>query len=371
MAATSGGTTIGVLGGGQLGRMLALAGTPLGLRFRFFDTSENSPASHIAECIVGPYDDFDALQRFVRGLDLVTFEFENVPVVTADFVQQNLPIYPGPKALKIAQDRLSEKQFFRELNIPTARFTAAASVEDVRSAVAQIGMPCVLKTRRLGYDGKGQRILRSEADIEPAWQALAGTRLILEEYVPFEREVSILAVRSRSGAFACYPLIENVHEAGILRVSRSPSEFVTPELQRRAEEYAKQATHALDYVGVLAVEFFVRDGQLIANEMAPRVHNSGHLTIEGSSTSQFENHLRAILGLPLGATSPTGYAAMVNIIGSLPDTHAILQITDAHLHLYGKEPRPGRKLGHVTLLSDTLRLLDKRVEALRNALHPS
>lgn len=358
---------VGVLGGGQLGRMLALAGYPLGLQFRFFDTTENAPASQLAECIVGRYDDLDALKRFASGVDLVTYEFENVPVAAAKFLQQCVHVFPTLNALEIAQDRLSEKKFFTRFEIPTTKFFAVDSGDDLRTAIARVGFPSVLKTRRLGYDGKGQFVLHREADVEAGWKSLAGVPLILEEFIPFEREVSVLAVRNRSGEHAFYPLVENKHEGGILRLSRSPSE-ATSLLQPSAEEYALRVIDALNHVGVLAIEFFVHDGKLIANEMAPRVHNSGHLTIEGSVTSQFENHLRAILDMPLGSTEPRGFAAMLNIIGELPDVQRVLHIANAHLHLYGKTPRAGRKLGHITTVAKGTEEREERITALHKCL---
>ena len=345
--------TIGILGGGQLGRMLALAGHPLGLRFRVLDTYADAPAGAMAELVVGDsFDDREALARFAAGLTLVTYEFENVPVAAAEFLAAQVPVLPPPQALAASQDRVTEKTFFNELGVPTPGFQAVDSREALESALHELGTPAVLKTRRLGYDGKGQRILRSVADVQPAWEALHGQTLILESFVPFDREVSLLSVRGRDGSTAFYPLIENYHHEGILRRSIAPAPSTSPALQAQAEEYGRQVLEALDYVGVLAIEFFQQGGRLLANEMAPRVHNSGHWTIEGAETSQFENHLRAVLGLPLGATAPRGHAVMLNLIGKIPDLAAVLASPSAHLHLYAKEPRPGRKLGHITLRGD-------------------
>jgi 5-(carboxyamino)imidazole ribonucleotide synthase len=316
---------------------------------------------------VGSYDDLDRLKRFASGVDVVTYEFENVPVAAANFLQQVAPVFPHPKALAIAQDRYSEKEFFTRLEIPTTKFFAIDSLSALQQAVAAIGFPSVLKTRRLGYDGKGQLVLRHVSDVEGAWNTLRGSPLILEEFIPFEREVSVLAVRNRSGEHAFYPLVENTHDGGILRLSRSPSEALFS-LQAIAEGYALRVCEALNYVGVLAIEFFVHKGNLIANEMAPRVHNSGHLTIEGSSTSQFENHLRAILDMPLGPTEPMGFAAMLNIIGEVPDVQRILRIPHAHLHLYGKTPRVGRKLGHITTVAKGTEEREERITALHKCL---
>jgi 5-(carboxyamino)imidazole ribonucleotide synthase len=355
-----------VLGAGQLGRMLALAGYPLGLRFRFFDPAPDSPAGQVAAQVAAEYNDSEALRRFVEGVDVITYEFENVPVETVRWLEPFAPVYPPPRALHVAQDRLHEKMLLRDLNIPIPPFAPVNSLDELRAAVQQIGLPAVLKTRRLGYDGKGQRILRASSDIDDTWYELGGVPLLLEGFVPFEREVSLIAVCGRDGATAFYPLIENEHRDGILRVSTAlhPS----PILQSRAESYAARILAALEYVGVVAIEFFERDGQLLANEMAPRVHNSGHWTIEGATTSQFENHLRAILGWPLGDTTMRGFAAMVNLIGVLPQAEAVLGIAGAHVHWYGKTPRAGRKLGHVTVCADDLHLLTERLDSVKALL---
>jgi 5-(carboxyamino)imidazole ribonucleotide synthase len=340
---------VGVLGAGQLGRMLALAGYPLGLRFRFLDPASGAPAGKVAEQIVAAYDDLAALERFAQGLSLVTYEFENVPVATAEFLMQHLPVFPPPMALEVAQDRLAEKRFFRDLEIPTADFAPVDSRAGLDQAIQAVGLPALLKTRRFGYDGKGQWLLQRPDDADAAWAALGRSALILEPFLRFDRELSILAVRGRGGATAVYPLVENEHRQGILRLSRAPAHGLTPQLQSQAEDYALRVLEALDYTGVLAIELFQCGERLIANEMAPRVHNSGHWTIEGAATSQFENHLRAVIGWPLGSPAALGHTAMVNLIGGVPETTRILHLPSAHLHLYGKTPRPGRKLGHVTL----------------------
>jgi len=343
---------IGVLGAGQLGRMLALAGYPLGLEFRFLDPAPDSPSRHLGEFVNARYDDEAALARFVDGVDLVTFEFENVPAHVLAFLEDHVPTAPGREALATGQDRLAEKTLFRELGIETPPFATVDSRADLEEAVARIGLPAVLKTRRLGYDGKGQFVLRSAADLDEAWKTLGGVPLILEGFVAFDRELSIIAVRGRNGETAFYPLTENHHEGGILRLSLAPAPRLDPALQATAEEYARRVLDRLGYVGVLAIELFQRGGDLLANELAPRVHNSGHWTIEGAETSQFENHLRAICGLPLGQTTPRGYSAMLNLIGTTPNPAKVLAVPNAHLHLYGKAPRPGRKLGHVTVRAD-------------------
>jgi 5-(carboxyamino)imidazole ribonucleotide synthase len=356
---------VGVLGGGQLGRMLALAGCPLGLRFRFLDLSPRAPAGHLAELHAGDYEDPDALHRFAEGLDVVTYEFENVPVASARLLAERLPVYPPPAALEAAQDRLVEKTFFQSLDIPTPPFLAVDSEESFRAALRLIGLPAVLKTRRLGYDGKGQLVLHEPKDAEYAWRVLGNVPQILEGFVPFRRELSVLAVRGRAGETAFYPLVENHHREGMLRLSLAPAPGLATGLQRQAEDHARRVLEALDYVGVLAIEFFETDGGLLANEMAPRVHNSGHWTIEGAQASQFENHLRAILGWPLGSTEPRGQAAMVNLIGSTPPPEVVLRLPRAHLHLYGKAAVAGRKLGHVTLVEHDEAALRARLAELR------
>ncbi len=361
--------TVGILGGGQLGRMLALAGYPLGLRFRVLDTYHDAPAGELAEIVVGEsFDDREALARFASGLTLVTYEFENVPVDAARYLESRVPVYPPPAALEASQDRLTEKAFFRQLAIPTPAFSAVESRESLEDALQTLGTPAVLKTRRLGYDGKGQRIVRQAADVQGAWDTLKGTPLILEAFVPFDREVSLLSVRGRDGSTAFYPLVENYHHEGILRRSIAPAPATPPTLQAQAEDYGRRVLEALDYVGVLAIEFFQQGSKLLANEMAPRVHNSGHWTIEGAETSQFENHLRAVLGLPLGTTTPRGHSVMLNLIGTIPHRAAALAVPNAHVHLYAKEPRPGRKLGHITLQGDDEDAVRRAAAALADSL---
>ncbi|HXG24866.1 MAG TPA: 5-(carboxyamino)imidazole ribonucleotide synthase, partial [Chthonomonadales bacterium] len=293
--------------------------------------------------------DMRKLTRFATGLSVVTYEFENVPVTSVRFLTRLVPVYPPPDALEAAQDRLNEKSLFRELKIPTPAFAPVDSLEELIRALERMGLPAVVKTRRLGYDGKGQQVLYAYAEAPRAWQALGGSRLIVENLIPFEREVSLIAVRGKEGQTAFYPLIENHHTEGILRLSLAPAPNLTPELQAEAEEYGRRILDALNYVGVLAVEFFQTQQGLLANEMAPRVHNSGHWSIEGAETSQFENHLRAILGLPLGLTEVRRPSAMLNLIGKIPDPATVLDVPHTHLHLYGKAARPGRKLGHVTV----------------------
>jgi len=361
--------TIGILGGGQLGYMLALAGYPLGLHFRFLDPSPEAPVGRIAQRVTANYTDEAALEKFASGLELVTYEFENVPVEAARFLSERVPVYPPPAALEAAQDRLAEKSLFRKLGIATTEFAPVSTAAEFEAAVKTIGLPAVLKTSRMGYDGKGQWILRTAEDVAKAKSELPSVKLILERFVPFTRELSVLAVRCRTGESAIYPLVENHHRSGILRLSLAPAQRLDPDIQRAAERAAHRVLESLKYIGVLAIEFFEHQGELLANEMAPRVHNSGHWTIEGAVTSQFENHLRAVLGLPLGSTGPAGHCAMLNLIGDLPDSAEVLAVPDAHLHLYGKSPRPGRKLGHVTLRAASPERLALRLSELPAFFH--
>jgi 5-(carboxyamino)imidazole ribonucleotide synthase len=356
--------TIGILGGGQLGYMLALAGYPLDFHFRFLDPSPQAPVGRIAPRVTAEYTDFEALDRFAHGLALVTYEFENVPVEAARHLAEQLPVYPPPRALEAAQDRLNEKTLFQELSIPTTEFVVVQSARELEEAVRKLGLPAVLKTRRLGYDGKGQWVLRTIEDVRNLEGELPEAPLILERFVSFARELSILAVRGRSRETAFYPLVENHHRGGILRLSVAPAPRLTAGLQREAELAAGRILDALDYVGVLAVELFECQDHLLANEIAPRVHNSGHWSIEGAVTSQFESHLRAVAGLPLGETRTLGHSAMLNLIGELPEPRELLAVPDAHLHVYGKAPRPGRKVGHVTLRAGSPEELWARLSGL-------
>jgi 5-(carboxyamino)imidazole ribonucleotide synthase len=340
---------IGILGGGQLGRMIALAGYPLGVRSTVLDPSFEPCAAEVCSHIRGEFDDYQALYELVKVSDVVTFEFENVPVETARWLADRVPVYPPPRALEVSQERLAEKEFFASLGIPTPSFAAVESRSEFDRAIRDVGFPSVLKTRRFGYDGKGQAVIRTHDDIAAAWDKLGGRPLILEEFVPFERELSIIAVRGRDGTVATYPLIENMHQDGILHRSLAPAANTGEELTERAAEYASRVLAELDYVGVLTIEWFQDGARLLANEMAPRVHNSGHWTIEGAITSQFENHLRAISGLPLGRCDAVGHSAMFNFIGAVPPAAGVLANPDAKLHVYGKGPRPNRKVGHVTL----------------------
>ncbi|HLM18220.1 MAG TPA: 5-(carboxyamino)imidazole ribonucleotide synthase [Acidimicrobiia bacterium] len=365
------GDVVAVLGGGQLGRMLALAGIPLDVRFRFLDPVSGASASAVGDLVVGALGDEAALTEVARGATVVTYEWEGVPADAARFVAREVPVRPGPRSLEVAQDRLTEKETFRRLGIGTPAFSAVASRADLDTAVDAVGgLPAVLKTRTGGYDGKGQAVLRELDDLDAAWRELGGREigLILESLVPFDRELSVLAVRGLDGTVACWPLVENHHEGGILRVSRAPAARVDDGLQAHGEELATRLLDDLDHVGVLAVELFDVGGELLANEIAPRVHNSCHWTIEGAVTSQFENHLRAVLGWPLGSTAARGCTAMVNCIGAMPARAAVLAIPGAHLHDYGKSPRRGRKLGHVTVVAGDERELATRLAALRDVI---
>ncbi len=362
--------TVGVLGGGQLGRMLALAGYTLGQRFVFLEPAKDPCAGHVGEVRVGAYDDEERLQELARKSVVVTYEFENVPVASARFLNELVPVFPPPRALEVSQDRLVEKEFFRSLGIPVPAFAPVSSRADLEAAASALGLPLVVKTRRFGYDGKGQWVLRAPGDVARAWDALEAASLVVEALVPFDRELSILGVRGKNGETRFYPLVENVHRDGILRTSTPKSAAWTPELQARAEGWAKRVLDELDYVGVLAIELFMVGEELLVNEMAPRVHNSGHWTIEGAETSQFENHIRAVVGLPLGSTRMVGVSAMLNVIGRMPSREAVLAVDGAHLHAYGKEGAPGRKIGHVTVRAETLAELEAKVGQLAPILDP-
>ncbi|WP_313928274.1 5-(carboxyamino)imidazole ribonucleotide synthase [Pseudoxanthomonas sp.] len=364
-------TTVGILGGGQLARMLALSGAPLGLRFLVMDTAADACAGQFAPLLVGDYRDEAALAEFASKVDVATFDFENVPAESAEWLAGRVPVFPNPRALAVAQDRLVEKTLFRELGIPVGAFADVDSLDALRAEVERLGGACILKTRRLGYDGKGQFRIKSPADVDAAWQALgaqaATVGLIVEAFIPFERELSVVAVRGRDGEFRTWPLTENWHVDGVLSASLAPAR-VDAALAEAACAHARRLAESLDYVGVFALELFYRDGGLLANEMAPRVHNSGHWTIEGAETSQFQNHLRAVLGLPLGDTRVLGQACMLNWIGEMPDAAAVLQEAGGHWHDYGKEPRAGRKVGHATLRADDASSLARALRRVGAAL---
>jgi 5-(carboxyamino)imidazole ribonucleotide synthase len=362
--------TIGIVGAGQLGRMLALAGYPLGLDFLFLDRSDDTPAAQVAPSLVGSLDDHTLLRRLAKRSDVLSFDWENVSVPALRRATRGIAtrIAPPLRALAVAQDRLSEKRLFGQLGIRTTRHAAVGSQAALQRAVKLIGLPGVLKTRRLGYDGKGQKLLRTAADLENAWRELGEVPLIYEERVAFDYEVSAIGVRDRRGRTAFYPLSRNAHAGGILQVTRAP--WNDAALTRSAQRSLASVLATLNYVGVLAVEFFVARGRLIANEMAPRVHNSGHWTIEGAVTSQFENHLRAVAGLPLGNTAATAHAGMINLLGEVPPAGTLLDIPGLHLHDYGKQPRPGRKVGHLTILRPTAAERDRVVRQIFRRVYP-
>jgi 5-(carboxyamino)imidazole ribonucleotide synthase len=349
---------LGVLGGGQLGRMLGMAGLPLAIEPVFWEPEVSACAQLIGEHLCKPYDDALALEQFVQTVSVCTYEFENVPTPVLTMLASKVPVYPPLAALEVSQDRLTEKALFASLGIMTAPYAQVSNREDLIAAVTQLGLPAILKTRRFGYDGKGQQILRTKEDVESAWLALGDAPLILEGFVPFSREVSLIAARGRDGEVVFYPLSENVHREGILFTSRArPADSQ----QIHAEKIAKLLLDHLEYVGVLCLELFEVNGSLVANEFAPRVHNSGHWTIEGSETSQFENHLRAVLGLPLGSTACIGFPALINLVGTLPPIEKLLAIPQTHVHFYGKAEKPSRKVGHVTVRTATAELCELRI----------
>ena len=356
---------IGIIGAGQLGQMLGFAGRKLGLSCLFLDPSEAPPAAACGTVIRAGFDDPSALARLAAECDVVTYEFENVPVAALESIANDVTILPPPAALGHAQDRLAEKRLFDELGIPVGSYRCIDSREDLVAAAAALGLPMVVKTRRLGYDGKGQFVVRSDEDLDAAWQALGSQRpLIAEQWIAFDCEVSVIGVRSREGEIRAYPLSRNEHEGGILKVSRAPHE--SPALQALAEGYVGALLEHLGYVGVLALELFVVGDRLLANEFAPRVHNSGHWTIEGAVTSQFENHLRAVAGLPLGDTHCPAHAGMVNLIGEIRE--ATRSVGVGNLHDYGKAPRPGRKLGHLTVVGESAKERDRQVDIILDTL---
>jgi 5-(carboxyamino)imidazole ribonucleotide synthase len=360
--------TIGIVGAGQLGQMLALAGYPLGLDFLFVDRSADVPAGRVASVLTGDLSDPALLARLARRSDVLSIDWENVDVTALRRAAGRVRVAPPLRAIATAQDRILEKRAFVRLSIPTTRFAAVDTQHHLERAIDRIGLPGVLKTRRFGYDGKGQQIIRTASDIDTARETLGKAPLIYEELVPFEYEVSIIGARSRDGDIKVYPLSRNYHADGILRLTLAP--WHQPALLRQAVASLRRILTAYNYVGVLAIEFFVKGTRLIANEMAPRVHNSGHWTIEGAVTSQFENHVRAVAGLPLGDPSPRGHAAMINLIGTMPPSASFLSEKGLHWHQYGKEPRSGRKLGHCTLIEQSVTRRNTRARALLRRLYP-
>lgn len=353
---------VGVVGAGQLGRMMALAGIPMGIQFCFLDRTVDAPAAGLGEIHLGSFDDPAAIGALAEQVDVLTFDVENVPATALRAVEDIVTVAPGATALETTQDRLSEKKLFHTLGIRTAGFIAVDSKESLANAAQRLGFPCVVKTRRFGYDGRGQRFLRTGDDIDKAWQTFSGHDLIVEQFIAFEREVSLVSVRAHTGDTHFYALTENVHANGILHHSNAP--YGNRALQQEAQEHAQSIMEQLDYVGVMTIEFFVVNGELLANEIAPRVHNSGHWTIEGAVTSQFANHIRAICHLPIGNCDATGHSAMVNFLGTLPTPADCLTIDRLHFHDYGKSPRPSRKIGHATIVCDTRQDCEQRTAQL-------
>jgi 5-(carboxyamino)imidazole ribonucleotide synthase len=369
------GAAVGVLGSGQLGRMFAMAARRLGYRVHTFSPDRDTPTGQVADLeVAAPYDDLDAVRAFARQVAVVTFEFENVPAATVEAAAAQVPVRPGGRVLHVAQQRLREKGFLAEAGLPVARFVPVRSLDDLRGGLAVVGLPAVLKQAAWGYDGKGQARIASAAEAESAWAAVGGRESILEAFVDFEREVSVVAGRGLDGSVADYGVIENVHRHHILDLSTAPAAVPEP-VAGEAVRLTRAVLEALDVVGVLCVEFFVtRDGRLLINELAPRPHNSGHLTVDACLTSQFEQQLRAVCGLPLGSTERLRPAAMANLLGDLweegePDWPAALAFPDVKLHLYGKaEARRGRKMGHLTALAATADEAQRRVLLARAAL---
>ncbi len=369
------GAVIGVLGSGQLGRMLGLAARRMGYRLHTFSPEHDTPTGQVAEReVTAPYEDRDALRAFARSVSVVTFEFENVPAAAAEALAECAPVRPSPSVLHTTQHRLREKTFLTAAGLPVTPFVAVHALEDLETGLARVGCPAVLKTADLGYDGKGQVGIGTPADARAAWEALDRRPAILESYVDFAREVSVVLARGLDGSMAHYGAIENTHCRHILDVSQAPAR-VAPRVAKEAVALAEAVARALDFVGVLCVEFFItRDDRVLINEVAPRPHNSGHLTIEACVTSQFEQQLRAVCGLPLGSTRQLSPAAMANLLGDLwatgePDWEAVSAYSEVKLHLYGKrQPRPGRKMGHLTALAPTADEATSTVLAARRAL---
>ncbi|MGP9834286.1 5-(carboxyamino)imidazole ribonucleotide synthase [Marinobacter sp. NSM] len=349
---------IGVLGAGQLGRMLALAGYPLAKDFVFYDMS-GSPSAGLGEVIIDR--DGQYLDDFISRVDRVTYEFEHLPVAVAEELAKHKPVHPSPRALEVCQNREAEKTLFGRLGIPTPQWQIADSAESLKTAAEELGCPVVAKSITEGYDGKGQAVLKTPEEAQAAWSSIGHPRVIVEKFVNFKREVSIIAVRAEDGDLAFYPIAENTHHEGILRYSIAPAPALQAHIQQDAEKYIKSLLNELNYVGVLTLELFETNDGLVANEMAPRVHNSGHWTIEGAMTSQFENHIRAVSGHALGNVEARGLSCMINIIGEHGDIERILELPYAHVHLYNKGERPGRKLGHVNILADSYEELVWRV----------
>lgn len=359
---------VGILGAGQLGRMLALGGYPLGHQFGFLGESPQESAALLGRMFVKSTHT-KPIQALVDFADVITFESENTDVEQLRKIKQNVAVYPSEKSLFIAQHRGREKRLFNQLNIPCASYQIVNSAEDLATAISIIGLPAILKTVTEGYDGKGQFLLREKNQIAKAWAGMQGRESILESFVDFKRELSLIAVRGLDKDIKYYPLVENIHHEGILRKTIVPAQTVSPKIQQQAQNYMLSLLNAMDYVGVLTIELFETKHGLMANEMAPRVHNSGHWSIEGANTSQFENHIRAITGMPLGDTVvKQPFCAMINLIGKLESVDTVLKMPNAYLHLYNKVSRKNRKLGHITITANTQAELDERIAVLSETL---
>ena len=358
---------IGVLGAGQLGRMLALSAYPLGHQMRFLALSEEDPSSLLGKTFIHNNNP-EMVSNFADSSDIVTYESENTDVTIVNEISKNTKVFPSDKSLYISQHRGREKALLDALKIPCAPYQMVNSLDDLKSAIKNIGIPSILKTATDGYDGKGQFLIKSETQIHEAWEKMAGAESILEGFINFKRELSLIAVRGIDGSLEYYPLVENSHHEGILRLTIAPAQNISASLQKKAEEYMSSILKEIKHVGVLTIELFESD-DLLVNEIAPRVHNSGHWTIEGAQTSQFENHIRAITESPLGQTTITSkFIAMINIIGVHGPIQKVLKTKNAHLHLYNKEERTGRKLGHITLTSNSTDELNKTIGSLKEYL---
>ncbi|WP_283786510.1 5-(carboxyamino)imidazole ribonucleotide synthase [Bermanella sp. WJH001] len=354
---------IGVIGSGQLGRMMAIDAAHLDTEFVFFDEAVKSPCSNLGETIQPSSQ--DSLQHFINSVDVVTYESENTDAQLVKEINQSVPVYPGVSSLLNSQHRLTEKSFFQSIGIKTADFRKVTTKEELDLATKELGLPIILKTTREGYDGKGQALIRTQADVSSAWAELGDKELIAEAFVTFTRELSVIAARSVSGEIKIYPLAENDHSAGILRVSRVPAQNITPEKQEQAKGFITTLLEKLDHVGVLTLELFDTETGLVANEMAPRVHNSGHWSIEGAYCSQFENHIRAICDLPLGDTQARQpFAGMINIIGKHGDRNLVLTQTNCFYHAYGKDERLNRKIGHINIIANSEQELESSIANL-------
>lgn len=359
---------IGVLGAGQLGRMMAISGYPLNHQFGFSGHSTDEPSALLGHMFAYE-DNADNIESLVAFADVITYESENTDVEIVKQINKDIPVYPGEKSLFITQHRGREKALFDQLNIPCAPYQLINSLTDLKQAVNQIGLPAILKTATEGYDGKGQFLIRNESQIEEAFESMNGVESILEGFVNFKRELSLIAVRGIDNDHKYYPLVENTHHEGILRLTVAPAQTIDPQVQKTAEHYMQTLLDEMNHVGVLTIELFETDNGLVVNEMAPRVHNSGHWSIEGANTSQFENHVRAISGMPLGDTSPThAFSAMVNIIGETGPIDIALNMANAHLHLYDKTDRENRKLGHINITAHSLEELENSIQQLQDFL---